>query len=233
MLPVIIAILALTAYGIDRPVDFAKAIDVLEEHIHPPTRGANLVSDVWRYKLQSRGDTPEARAALLSEINKFVSDHSQDGFGLTDALDFVAYTTWIPAETTEPLLVANEKNNSDRDYNPRAYFLWIRSSLERDRTKQAASAREMIARYPQSSESYDARRFLFSIAEDISEREELYRQLSEKYPYDVYLPVEMARAYVDAHQKLPDALHLLDTAKQALERSSTPSDDRPYYPLKL
>jgi hypothetical protein len=29
----------LTPYGIDRPVDFAKAIDILEEHIHAPTRG--------------------------------------------------------------------------------------------------------------------------------------------------------------------------------------------------
>jgi hypothetical protein len=80
----------LTPYGIDRPVDFAEAIDILEEHIHAPTRGANLSSDLWRYKLHLGGDTPEERTALLTEINKFISDHSADGFGLVDALNFVA-----------------------------------------------------------------------------------------------------------------------------------------------
>jgi cytochrome c biogenesis protein CcmG/thiol:disulfide interchange protein DsbE len=211
-------------------VDFPRAVDILEQHIHPPTRGANLISQLWRYKLSSHGDTPEARTALLPEINKFISDHSEDGFGLVDALNFVDYAAWVPTETTEALLAATERVKTDPNFNPRAFFLWARSTQERDRTKQVALEREIIAKYPQSSESYDARRTLFFIARTVSEREELYKQLSENNPYDVYLPVEMARAYVDANQNLPDALHLLDSAEQVLERLSTPSDDRPYYP---
>lgn len=220
----------LTPYGIDRPVDFSKAVDILEEHIHPPTRGANLISQLWRYELSSHGDTTEARTALLTEINKFISDHSEDGFGLADALNFVNYAAWVPIETTEALLAATEKANTDPNFNPRAFFLWVRSTQERDRTKQVALEREIIAKYPQSSESYDARRTLFFIAGTLSEREELYKQLSEKRPYDIDLPVEMARFYVDANRKFPEALRLLDNAEQTLRQCSTPSDDRPYYP---
>ena len=220
----------LTSYGIDRSVNFPKAVDILEEHIHPPTRGANLIGDLWRYKLSSYGDTPEARTALLTEINKFISDHSDDGFGLVDALNFVTNTKWIPGETVESLIAAVEKNNHDPNYDPRVFFLWARSTMERDRTKQTALEREIIAKYPQSSESYEARRTLFFISGDMSEREELYKQLSEKNPYDIYLPVEMARVYVDADQKLPDALSLLDRSERTLQQCSTPSDDRPYYP---
>lgn len=220
----------LTSYGIDRPVDFRKAIDVLEEHIHAPTRGANLIGDLWRYKLSSRGDTPEAQTALLTEIDKFISDHHEDGFGLVDTLNFVAYAAWIPAATAEALLAATEKTNSAPNYNPRAFFLLARASQERDRARQIALEREIIAKYPQSSESDAARSRLFYSVGALSEREVLYKRLSEQNPFDIYLSVEMARAYVDAKQKLPDALHLLDGAEKVLEQCSTPSDDRPYCP---
>jgi cytochrome c biogenesis protein CcmG/thiol:disulfide interchange protein DsbE len=220
----------LTPYGIDRPVDFSKAIDVLEEHIHAPTRGANLIADLWRYKLSSHGDTPEARTVLLTEMSKFISDHHEDGFGLTDALNFIANAPWVPAETIEQLLAATEKTNTSPNYNPRAFFLLARSMQERDRPKQIALEREIVAKYPQSSESNDARRALFFAPGALSEREDLYKQLSEKNPYDIYLPVEMARVYVDAKQKLPDALRLLDDAERTLAQCSTRSEDRPYCP---
>jgi cytochrome c biogenesis protein CcmG/thiol:disulfide interchange protein DsbE len=220
----------LTPYGIDRPVDFPKAIDILEEHIHAPTRGANLIDNLWRYKLSAHRDTSEARRALLIEIDKFISDHSQDGFGLADALNFVAYAEWIPPETTESLLAATEKANSDPGYSPRSFFLLARASLERDKAKRITLERELISKYPQSSESYEARRTLFFAASDLPERETLYEQLVEKNPYDIYLPVEMARFYVDANRKFPEALRLLDNAEQTLRQCSTPSDDRPYYP---
>jgi len=91
----------LESFGIERAADYAKAIEVLDDYIRPPARGQNLISNLWRYKLKLHGDTSEARATLLAEINKYVSDHSADGLGLVDALNFAAYEDWIPPETME------------------------------------------------------------------------------------------------------------------------------------
>src|SRR5262249_24429297 len=93
----------LEASGIERPVDYAKAVDVLSGYIHPPSRGDNLISSLWKYELKLHGDTPEARSALLAEIKKFISDHAVDGFGLVDALNFAAYEDWFPPDTLESL----------------------------------------------------------------------------------------------------------------------------------
>src|ERR1700722_4793741 len=120
----------LESNGIERPVDFAKAIEVLTEFIHPPFRGANLIASLWNYKLHLGGDTTQTRAALLTEINQFVSDHSTDGFGLLSALNFRAYHSWIPADTTERLVAALDRKATD--YHAEAFLLLAHSSTERD-----------------------------------------------------------------------------------------------------
>jgi hypothetical protein len=39
----------LTPRGIDRAKDYAQAIEILQGYIHPPDRGRNLISSLWRY----------------------------------------------------------------------------------------------------------------------------------------------------------------------------------------
>jgi cytochrome c biogenesis protein CcmG/thiol:disulfide interchange protein DsbE len=176
------------------------------------------------------GDTPEERAALLTEISKFISDHSADGFGLVDALNFVAYEDWIPADTTESLLGATEKKSDYLNYNPRAFFLLTRATIEKGKAQQIALWRKIIEKYSGTHESYDARLSLFSTVKDLAEREKLYGQLAEKDPDDASLPVAMARAYLDAKQKLPEALLLLDRAEKLIDEHSTPKNGQRYYP---
>src|SRR6202000_1879505 len=104
----------LESHGIERPVDFAKAIEVLTEFIHPPFRGANLIASLWNYKLHLGGDTTHTRAALLAEINQFVTVHSGDAFGFVSAMNFTAYHSWIPDDTNNRIVAALDCNEPDR-----------------------------------------------------------------------------------------------------------------------
>lgn len=52
---------------------------------------------------------------------------------------------------------------------------------------------------------------------DMTERETLYQQMHAKNPHDIFLPIQMARLYVGADQKLPEALALLAEADGLLQ----------------
>lgn len=212
----------LESHGIERPVDFAKAIEVLTEFIHPPFRGANLIASLWEYKLHLGGDTPQTRAALLTEINQFVTDHAMDAFGLVSAMNFTVYHSWIPDETNERMTAALDRKEPDR--HAEAFLLLAHGSMERDETKRATLFRQLIARFPDDQEADSARQSLFATTTDMAERETLYQQMHAKNPHDVFLPIEMARFYVDANQKLPEALALLAEADELLEATE---QDRP------
>ncbi len=200
----------LESHGIERAADYAKAIEILEEYIHPPSRGENLISSLWKYKLKLHGDTPEARATLLAEINKFISDHSTDGFGLMDALNFAAHQDWFPPETMEnlPKMIENKYPN----YNPRAFILEARAQREKDKAKRITLMWELVDKYPSSHEADFVRKELLLTTKDMSQREKLYQQLRTSNPDDAFLPFNMAAMYVQANQKLPEALALLDEA---------------------
>jgi thiol-disulfide isomerase/thioredoxin len=217
----------LQVHGIDRPVNYAKAVDVLDAYIRPPSRGANLVSTLWKYKLKLHGNTPETRAALVSEIRKFISDHSGDGFGLIDALNFVAYQDWIPSETTESLVKSIEVKYPDD--NPRAFVLQARASKEKDKGKRIALLRELVEKYPRSQAADFARQKLFWTLSDLSEREKLYQQLRSKDPEDPFLPLNMAGIYVQANQKLPEALILLDESERLVDANPQNKRARLHY----
>ncbi len=205
----------LESHGVERPVNFAKAIEVLTEFIHPPFRGANLISSLWSYKLHLGGDTPQTRAALLTEINHFVTDHSTDGFGLLSALNFTAYHSWIPDDTNDRIIVALDRKELDR--HAEAFLLLAHSSIERDEAKRATLFRQLIAKFPDDEEADLARQNLIATTTDMAERETLYQQMHAKNPHDVFLPIEMARFYVDANQKLPEAIALLAEADNLLQ----------------
>lgn len=200
----------LEAHGIERPANYAKAIEVLEGYIHPPSRGENLIYWLWNYKLMLHGDTPENRASLLAEITKFVSDHSADGFGLINALNFAAYQDWVPPETIEKLVKSIENKYPDDD--PRTFIFAARASREKGKAKRIALLWELVDKYPNSEYADHARKELLVEVKDISQSEKLYQQIRAKYPGDAFQPYCMASIYFEANQKLPEALALLDEA---------------------
>lgn len=208
----------LESYGIERAVNFAKAIQVLEEFIYAPLRGDSLIADLWTYKLHLGGGTAEARAQLLTEINKFIGEHSGDGFGLVDALNFVAYQDWIPAETTEKLVSTIEKK--DPDDQPRVLLLAARAAMEKDETKRTALYWQIVNQYPDSMFASDTRVTLLVTVKDLGQREKLYQQVVKTNPYDPYLHINMARAYLETKQKLPEALTQLDEADKLFDQSA-------------
>lgn len=205
----------LQAHGIERGVDYSKAIGILDEYIHPPFRGENLISNRWEYELKLHGDTPEARSALLVEIRKFITDHSVDGFGLLSALNFATYENWFPPDTMEGLLKAIEKKYPAQ--SPRAFLLQARASQEKSKQRRITLEWELLDKYPDSSEARFVRQRLLLEVTDLAQREKLYQQIRAQDPDDAFQPVNMASAYVRKNQKLPEALALLDEAEKLFD----------------
>jgi hypothetical protein len=218
----------LEAEGIERPVNYAKAIEILEDYMHAPSRGQGLVAELWEYKLRLRGDTPENRALLVAEINKFVGDHIADGFGLLDALYFVGGHSWVPADTAENLVQALEHKNPQSD--AREYLLELRASNEPDRDKRAVLLREVIKEFPNGHAAMEARVWLFAEARDLGEREKLYSEIRATDPNDISTRIEMAGAYLEANQKLPQALVLLNEADGLMDLNSKTDQPSSRYP---
>ncbi len=203
------------AHGIERAVDYSKAINVLDEYIHPPSRGENLISNRWEYELKLHGDRPETRSTLLVEISKFIGDHSVDGFGLLSALNFAAYRDWLPPDTMETLLQSIEKKYPNQ--SPRAFLLSARALQEKSKQKRIALHWELVQKYPNSSEADLALQQLLLEVTDLTEREKLYQRIHAQNPDDAFQPLNMASAYVQANQKLPEALALLDEADRLFD----------------
>jgi thiol-disulfide isomerase/thioredoxin len=218
----------LEAQGIERPVNYAKAIEILEDYIHAPSRGQSLVAELWEYKLRLRGDTPENRVSLVAEINKFVGDHVADGFGLLDALYFVAHHDWIPGDAAENLIQALEHKNPQSD--AREYLLELRASNEPDRDKRAVLLREVIKEFPNGHAAMEARMCLFAEARDLGVREKLYSEMRVTDPNDISTRIEMAGAYLEANQKLPQALVLLNEADGLMDLNSKTDQPSSRYP---
>jgi thiol-disulfide isomerase/thioredoxin len=203
----------LEKYGIQRPQDFRKAIEVLEEYIRPPEHGAFLLSHLWEYKLHLGGNTTETRAALAKEIDEYTQKHEQDGFGLIDTLNFAAYQDWIPDETIERIVSVLEKN--DPTYDSRPFALSARSNIERDKGKRIELERELIAKYPDTEFANDARLRLFLLdLTDLHEREAMFEEARRVDPTAATFVTTMAEIYVDADTELPKASVLLDQAEK-------------------
>ncbi len=218
----------LEAQGIERPAIYAKAVEILEDYIHTPSRGRNLIADLWEYKLRLRGDTPENRAFVVAEINKFVSDHATDGFGLYSALNFVGGHSWVPADTTEKLVQELERRVPQSD--AREFLLESRASNEPDRDKRAVLLREVIKEFPNGHAAMEARMWLFAEARDLGEREKLYSEIRATDPNDISTRIEMAGAYLEANQKLPQALVLLNEADGLMHLNSKTAQPSLRYP---
>lgn len=221
----------LEAHGIERPVNYAKAIEILEDYIRVPSRGANLIGDLWKYKLELRGDTPENRSLLIAEINKFISDDIADGFGLLSALEFVGTHSWVPDDISQRLVQALDQKNPQLE--AREYLLELRAESEPDADKHAALLRELVKEFPKGRGARGARMQLFVEAKNLGERESLYSEMRATDPDDILPIAEMANAYLGANRKLPQALALLDEADHLLDQNSKTDQVSPRYPEQL
>jgi thiol-disulfide isomerase/thioredoxin len=199
----------LEARGIQRPQDFRKAIEVLEEYIRPPEHGAFLLSHLWEYKLHLGGNTPETRAAVAKEIDAYAEKHEQDAFGLTDTLNFAAYQDWIPDATVDRIVSALEKHDPKDD--SRMFALSARANIERDKEKRIRLERALIEKYPDGQLANDARMRLFlSDLTDLHEREAVFEEARRHDPTAATFLTMMAEIYVKADTELTKAALLLD-----------------------
>jgi thiol-disulfide isomerase/thioredoxin len=203
----------LEKYGIQRPQDYRKAVEVLEEYIRPPDYGAFLLSHLWEYKLHLGGNTTETRAAIATEIDEYARKHEQDGFGLMDTLNFAAYQDWIPDNTIERIVAALEKQ--DPKYDSRLFALSARSNIERDKGKRIELERELIEKYSDTELANDARVRLFvSDLTDLHEREAVFEEARRVDPTAATFLTMMGEIYVDADAELTKAAVLLDQAEK-------------------
>lgn len=212
----------LESRGFERPVDFAKALQILNDYIRPPRKGESLISSWWLYKYELGGETAETKTALVTEIQKFVQDHEADGFGFVDTLFFVEHAEWVPIEIGEHIAdVIEKKNKWYAEFDPHVELLEERASHEKDPEKRLRDLRELIARYPHSVATDDARMNLFEESKDIDERERLYASLSitVRRRYDPGLRLQMARAYLDAGTRYRIALTLIDDAEAVCDET--------------
>jgi thiol-disulfide isomerase/thioredoxin len=208
----------LEPHGFNRPANYGKAIEILEESIHPPHRGGWLISSLWMAKLMAGGETPETKADLVKDIGQFVHDHSEDNFGLVDAMNFVAYRAWVPVELGNELADAIQKHEPHESrFDPHLMLLAGRNSVEKDEAKHLQGMREIIAKYPDSEDAESARRSLFLDTPDLAEREQLYEWLRVKYPSKSLYREQLAEAYLSANVKLERAMELADEADTLLD----------------
>jgi len=161
-------------YGIQRPQNFHKAISVLEEYIRPPNHGESLMSNLWEYKLHLGGDTSDTRRAVATEIDEFAQRHREDGFGLTDTLNFAVYQNWMPDETIEEIVKFVEKRPPE-GVDFRLFAVQARAHIERDKAKRITMLRALIEKYPDTLDANFARRELFVVdLSDLREREAVF-----------------------------------------------------------
>lgn len=209
----------LEAHGIQRPQDFRKAVEVLDEYIRPPEHGAFLLSHLWEYKSHLGGNTPETRAAVQKEIEGYAQKHEQDAFGLTDTLNFAAYQDWISDATVERIVTALEKHDPKDD--SRMFALSARANIERDKEKRIRLERALIEKNPDTQLANDARMRLFlSELTDPHERETMFEEARRHDPTAATFLTMMAEIYVDADTELTKAAGLLDQADKLYDANA-------------
>jgi hypothetical protein len=201
----------LEAHGIQRPQDFRKAVEVLEEYIRPPEHGAFLLSHLWEYKVHLGGNTPETRTVVAKDIDEYAKKHEEDAFGLMDTLNFAAYQDWIPDATVERIVTALEKHDPKDD--SRMFALSARANIERDKEKRTRLERTLIEKYPDTQLGNDARvRLFLSDLADLHERESMFEEARRHDPTAPTFLTMMAEIYVNADSELTKAATLLDQA---------------------
>lgn len=215
--------------GIDRPVDYAEALNVLQSALKPEnTRYPNLQLYEWSYKHKLYGDTPEGRQKLIAELGKYIDEHLSDGVGLMATNNFVVdHQDWLPPEMLEKLWSALDGKMPG--FNPRQYAERFRIENEPDKSKRLTLLRLFVSKYPDNPETMLGLQSLFWDTDNLEEKEQVVARLT-KDPGNDYFRAEMARAYLRAGKNFPRALALIDAAEKVLDEQYAAGTLPPWNP---
>jgi thiol-disulfide isomerase/thioredoxin len=203
------------APGIQRAVDYPRAISILEEDIksHPDRIG--LTSDVWRYQMKQGGETDIAYAKLAVEIEQFIADQKDNEQALTAAVRFVSSgKRRLPAglldKTQAALLAVNPKSPIIGELK------WAQIREEKDLQRRATLYREFLQAYPAHDYTQSAYTELFQIVayeiKDEAAAEKVFADWQAFEPGVADIVVAMGRFYVDQKIKPEKAVELLTKA---------------------
>ncbi len=206
---------SMRALGVERPVDYKRAVEILEAMSSPDPNAYNELEDLWDYKLRVYGDTPEGHAKITAELEQFIDRYQSNESALMATSNFVAgHQSWLPDALKEKLWATMEK--LDPSYNARVYAM-VRRAHEKRGEEKREELREIIAKYPDNPQTEWAVMTLFMETKDLKEREQLYPKLKSYRPADPGSRLTMARAYIEANTKLPEAGAILDEANETIE----------------
>ena len=208
--------------GIGRPIDYAKAEQVLEAAIAPDANAYNELGDLWSYKLHIYGDTADGHQKLVKDIDQFIEQNQTNEAALVGTNNFVVHhQELIPDASKEKLWTMIEK--LDPKSSPRIFAMVERAQHEKNGTARMAKLREIISRYPDSQDTDWALLTLFMESKDLEELEQLYPRIVALRPADVEARMTLARAYLIANTKLGEAGAKLDEAQKIMDTGRSPT----------
>lgn len=208
---------AVLAPGIQRAVDYARAISILEQDMkRHPDRIASA-SEVWRYQMKQAGETDAAYTKLAGEIEQFIIDHKDNESALNAVLRFVSTSTW---KRRLPAVLLDKAQAALLAVNPKSPMIgelkWGQIREEKDLQHRVTLYREFLQSYPQHDYTQSAYAELFTtVAYEIKDEaaaEKAFEDWRRFEPGMADVLAAMGRFYVDQKIKPEKAVELLTQA---------------------
>jgi thiol-disulfide isomerase/thioredoxin/tetratricopeptide (TPR) repeat protein len=203
------------APGIQRAVDYARAIAILEEDMkrHPDRIGSAY--EVWRYQVKQAGETDTAYARVAGEIEHFILDRKDSEPALTAAVRFVS--TW---KKRLPAGLLDKAQTALVTLNPMSPVIgelkWDQIRDEKDLQRRAPLYREFLQSYPRHDYTQSAYAQLFETVayqiKDEAAAEKAFEDWRGFEPGVADAFAAMGRFYVDQKIKPEKAVELLTKA---------------------
>jgi thiol-disulfide isomerase/thioredoxin len=203
------------APGIQRAVNYPRAISILEEDLKLYPKRIDHMSQIWIYQVKQDGDSDSAYAQLATQIERFISEHKDDENALTTVLRFLR-----SMKNRLPESLFTTAKSALIKVNPQAYVLgelmWNGIRDEKDPQRRVALLREFIRNYPQDVYTQSSYADLFTtVAEELKDAtasEQAFEDWRRFEPKSPDAPAAMGRFYVDAKIKPEKAVVLLTEA---------------------
>ncbi len=203
------------APGIQRAVDYARAISILNEDLkrHPDRIGS--ASEVWRYQVKQAGETDAAYAKLAGEIEQFIVDQKDNEPALNAAVRFAS--SW---KRRLPTALLDKAQAALLRLNPRSTIIgelkWDQIREEKDLQRRATLDREFLRSYPQHDRTQSVYVDLFDTVaygiKDEAAAEKAFEDWRRVEPGVADVLAAMGRFYVDQKIKPEKAVELLTNA---------------------
>ena len=203
------------APGIQRAVDYPRAISILEDDMkrHPDRIGS--ISEVWRYQIKQAGETDAAYTKVAGEIEQFIVDQKNNEDALTAAVRFVS--TW---KRRLPAALFDKAQAALLSLNPKSPIIgelkWDQIREEKDLPRRATLYREFLQSYPQHDYTQSAYAALFETVayqiKDEAAAEKAFDDWRGFEPGVADVLAAMGRFYVDQKTKPEKSVELLTRA---------------------